>query len=79
VIAPNEAVSRPFSRALAGFGVKKGSLSLDPRTPDRVRSFMQPRVAFDAVGDGQVGAGVSGLGVGELGAERGEGSTASWC
>ena len=34
---------------------------------------------FDAVGEGQVGAGVAGCGVGEFGAERGEGSAASGC
>jgi hypothetical protein len=34
-------------------------------------------VALDAVGEGEVGAGVAGRGVGELDTERGEGVAAS--
>lgn len=36
-------------------------------------------MAFDAVDEGQVGAGVAGFGVVEFGAERGEGLAAAWC
>ena len=36
-------------------------------------------MAFDAVDEGQVGAGVARFGVVEFGAERSEGLAAAWC
>ena len=50
---------------------------LDSRTPDMVSWILRVGGGFDAVGDLQVGAGVAGVGVGEFGAERCQGSAAS--
>jgi hypothetical protein len=51
----------------------------ESRPPDIVRKWLQSSALFDAVDEGEVGAGVGGAGGGEVGAQAGERSGASGC